>query len=169
MDYIESIVFNLSNSKSLNDLNEVYEEISENVVVKKEVAKRTQHINKNRRTSNSITLELNIVDGFTIFVGKNNIQNDYISLKFAHPNDIWFHTQKIHGSHVLIKNPNSIEIDDIPENVLYNAAKLAKQNSKASNSSNVSVDYCYAKFVKKQPGAKPGMVNYTNFKTIIVK
>ena len=97
------------------------------------------------------------------------MQNDYLSQKFASPNDIWFHAQKIHGSHVLIKNPENIEIDEIPENVLFNAAKIAKENSKASNSLNVSIDYCYAKFVKKASGSKPGMVNYTNFKTIIVK
>lgn len=169
LDYIESIVFNLSNAKNLNDLNEVYEEISENVIIKKEVSKKNQKISKSQKPSNSITIELILIDGFAVYIGKNNIQNDYLSQKFAGPNDIWFHTQKIHGSHVLVRNPDNLEIDEIPENVLFNAAKIAKNNSKAANSVNVSVDYCYAKFVKKSPGAKPGMVNYTNFKTIIVK
>ena len=63
----------------------------------------------------------------------------------------------------------NLEIDEIPENVLFNCAKLAKENSKASTSLNVSVDYCYAKFVKKASGSRPGMVIYNNFKTIIVK
>ena len=170
LDYIESIIFNLSNAKSMNDLNEVYEEISENITIKKEVSQKNQQtLKKAKKPSNSLTIEFTIIDGYTIYIGKNNLQNDYLSQKFASPNDIWFHTQKIHGSHILVKNPDNLEIDDIPENVLFNAAKIAKENSKASSSLNVSVDYCYAKFVKKAPGGKPGMVNYTNFKTIIVK
>ena len=170
LDYIESIIFNLSNAKSMNDLNEVYEEISENITIKKEVSQKNQHtLKKAKKPSNSLTIEFTIIDGYTIYIGKNNLQNDYLSQRFACPNDIWFHTQKIHGSHILVKNPDNLEIDDIPENVLFNAAKIAKENSKASNSLNVSVDYCFAKFVKKAPGGKPGMVNYTNFKTIIVK
>ena len=62
-----------------------------------------------------------------------------------------------------------MELDEIPENILFNCAKLAKENSKASTSLNVSVDYCLAKYVKKPSGAKPGMVTYTNYKTIVVK
>ena len=169
LNYIESIIFNLGNAKNLQDLNEVYEEISENIIIKKEVTKKKQTLKKSQKPANSITLEFTIIDGFTVYIGKNNIQNDYLSLKFANPNDIWFHAQKIHGSHILIKNPENIDIDEIPENVLFNSAKIAKENSKAKDSLNVSVDYCLAKFVKKIPGSKPGMVNYTNFKTIIVK
>lgn len=170
LDYIESIVFNLSNAKNLNDINEVYEEISENISTKKELSKKGK--NKNIKKKNALDaneLETVNYEGYTIYVGKNNIQNDYISLKLASPNDIWFHTQKIHGSHVLLKNHENNDILDIPENVLFKCASLAKENSKASSSLNVSVDYCYAKFVKKASGAKPGMVIYNNFKTIIVK
>ena len=80
-----------------------------------------------------------------------------------------FHAQKIHGSHVLLRNPEKLDLDEIPENVLFKCACIAKENSKAYNSLNVSVDYCYSKFVKKLSGSKPGMVIYSNFKTIIVK
>ena len=140
------------------------------LTIKKEVSQKNQHtLKKAKKPSNSLTIEFTIIDGYTIYIGKNNLQNDYLSQRFACPNDIWFHTQKIHGSHILVKNPDNLEIDDIPENVLFNAAKIAKENSKASNSLNVSVDYCFAKFVKKAPGGKPGIVNYTNFKTMIVK
>lgn len=169
LDYIESIVFNLSNARNLNDINEVYEEISQNVTTKKEISKKEQNKINKKQTSDKIDLESIVIDGYTIFIGKNNIQNDYISLKFASPNDVWFHAQKIHGSHVLLKNPENLDIDEIPENVLFNCAKLAKENSKASDSLNVCIDYCLAKFVKKASGAKPGMVIYNNFKTIIVK
>jgi len=163
LDYIESIVFNLSNATDINDLNEVYEEISENVSTDKKHKKVVQKKKPDQK------LDTINIDGFTVYVGKNNIQNDYISFKVARSNDIWFHVQKMHGSHVLLKNPDNLFIEEIPENVLFNCAKLAKENSKASTSLNVSVDYCFAKHIKKQPGAKPGMVNYTNFKTIIVK
>lgn len=169
LNYIESIVFNLSNSKTLNDINEVYEEIAENVSTKKAVSKQEKNKQSKKNNSTKIELDSEIIDGYTVYIGKNNIQNDYISLKFSNPNDIWFHTQKIHGSHILLRNPENLDIEDIPENVLFNCAKLAKENSKASSSLNVSVDYCYAKFVKKVSGAKPGMVIYNNFKTIIVK
>lgn len=169
LDYIESIVFNLSNAKNLNDINEVYEEISQNVVTKKAISKKEKNKITKKQDSNKIDLESTIIDGFTVYIGKNNIQNDYISLKFSNPNDVWFHAQKIHGSHVLLRNSENLELDEIPENVLFNCARLAKENSKANNSLNVPIDYCLAKFVKKASGAKPGMVIYNNFKTIIVK
>lgn len=169
LNYIESIVFNLSNSKTLNDINEVYEEIAENVSTKKAISKQEKNKQTKKSSSNKIELDSMEIDGYTVYIGKNNIQNDYISLRFSNPNDIWFHTQKIHGSHVLLRNPENLDIEDIPENVLFNCARLAKENSKASDSLNVSVDYCYAKFVKKATGSKPGMVIYNNFKTIIVK
>lgn len=169
LDYIESIVFNLTNAKTLNDINEVYEEIAENITAKKEFNKKqTNKVSKKKNTS---TIELESLDfnGYTIYIGKNNIQNDYISLKFSNPNDVWFHTQKIHGSHILLKNPENLSLEEIPEDIIFKCANLAKENSKASNGLNVCVDYCLAKFVKKVSGTKPGMVIYNNFKTIIVK
>ncbi len=170
LNYIETIVFNLSNARNLNDINEVYEEIAENITTKKEINKKQKNkSSKKKDVSTTIELESLEYDGYIIYIGKNNIQNDYISLKFSNPNDIWFHTQKIHGSHILLRNQENLDIDEIPENVLFKCASLAKENSKASNSLNVCVDYCLAKFVKKVSGAKPGMVIYNNFKTIIVK
>ena len=121
---------------------------------------------KKKQTEEKIKLKSQEIDGFTVYVGKNNIQNDYLSLKFANKNDIWFHAQKIHGSHVLLTNP---ENKDIPHDVLVKCATLAKENSKASQSINVPIDYCEAKFVKKPSGSKPGFVIYTHYKTIIVK
>ena len=167
LDYIESIVFNLENAKTMNDIKEVYDEISENISIKKEILKKQKNKQIKKNTSqDKIELQSTIIEGYTVYIGKNNIQNDYISLKFAKPNDIWFHTQKIHGSHILLRNNDNSEI---PDNVLYECAKLAKENSKASQSSNVPVDFCLARYVKKASGAKPGMVIYTNYKTIYVK
>lgn len=167
IDYIESIVFSIENAKTLDDIADVYSEISENIITKKEVFKKNKNkISKKKTTEKEIVLQSQNIDGFTVYIGKNNVQNDYLSLKFANKNDIWFHTQKIHGSHVLLKNPENL---DIPDEVLYKCAELAKENSKGKLSSNVPVDYCLAKFVKKSPGAKPGLVIYTNYKTIFVK
>ena len=72
----------------------------------------------------------------------------------------------IHGSHVILKTDGK---EDIPEEVIYECAKLAKENSKAKNAVNVPVDYCLVKFVRRIPNGKSGMVNYTNFNTIFVK
>lgn len=153
LNYIESIVFSLQSAKNLNNINEIYEEISENVITKKTVLKKQKNIsikkNKEKKLSD---LESITIDGYTVYIGKNNIQNDYLSLKFAENNDIWFHTQKIHGSHILLKVNGDT---DVSEDILNKCAKLAMQNSKASQSSNVPVDYCFARYVKKPSGLKP--------------
>ena len=166
LDYIESIVFCLENATNLNDINEVYEEISENIVTKKEFIKKTKKVKKKQAPKNGFELSCINIDGYNVYIGKNNMQNDYLSLKFANKTDYWFHTQKIHGSHVILKTNGNT---DIPDSVLTKCAELAKENSKASKSSNVPVDFCLAQYVKKASGSKPGMVVYTNYKTIYVK
>ena len=167
LDYIQSIVFSLENAKNLSDINEVFEEISENIVTKKEVAKKQKNkISKKKVKNEEIELTPIDIDGYAVYIGKNNIQNDYLSLKFADKNDYWFHTQKIHGSHIILKTNGNI---DVPDEVLTKCAKLAKENSKATNSSNVPVDFCLARYVIKASGAKPGMVIYTNYKTIYIR
>ena len=104
-------------------------------------------------------------DGFDIYVGKNNTQNDYLTLKFANSGDIWFHTKNIHGSHVIIK----LGIDkDVPKTTLMEAAVLAGYYSKGRESSQVPVDYTAVKNVKKPNGAKPGMVMYDFYNTVYV-
>ena len=164
IDYIESIIFSIENSKTMEDINEIYEEVSEQIV-KKESNKKT-NINHLKKNEDNIPEPIDIM-GYKVYVGKNNIQNNNLTLKFAKSNDIWFHTQKIHGSHVILRVENYNE--DIPDEVLYECARLAMKNSKAKNSTNVAVDYCEIKFVKRAPNGKPGMVNYTNYNTIIVK
>lgn len=163
IDYIESIIFSLENSKNLQDISEVYEEVAENFEIKKNFKNKNQIKSKKQ---NEIKIEPIDVLGYKVYVGKNNMQNEYLSLKFAGREDLWFHAQKIHGSHVILKTNGQ---DDIPEEVIYKCASLAKENSKAKNATNVPVDYCQAKFVRRIPNGKSGMVNYTNFNTIFVK
>ena len=99
--------------------------------------------------------------GSDIFVGRNNIQNDFLTLKFANKNDIWLHTKDIPGSHVIIKNTGNIS-----EATLLEAGNLAAFYSKSKNSSSVPVDYTEVKNVRKPSGAKPGMVIYSTNKTM---
>jgi predicted ribosome quality control (RQC) complex YloA/Tae2 family protein len=103
-------------------------------------------------------------DGFTILAGKNNQQNDHLTMKMAKPDDIWLHTREIPGSHIVIRT----EGKDVPESTLNQAAALAAFFSKAKNSTKVPVDYTQRKFVNKPKGAKPGYVIYSSFKTVIV-
>ena len=99
-----------------------------------------------------------------IYVGKNNLQNDYLTFKFANGNDIWLHVKNMPSAHVIIR-ANQKEIYD--EAIFY-AANLCVFYSKARDLKNAEVDYTRKKFVKKMPGARPGMVIYKNYKTLCV-
>ena len=158
LEYIESLIYSIEEATNLSVLEEINTEIAENFKLHPKSAPNT----KNKQTKNT-PLQYTI-NGFTVYVGKNNKQNDTLT-KSAHPNDLWFHTQAIHGSHVILKT----EGKPVDEDTLYQTATLAAKSSKAKHSSNTPVDYCPAKHVKKPSGAKPGMVIYTNYKTIFVK
>ncbi len=104
-------------------------------------------------------------DGYDIFVGKNNKQNDYVTLKLGRSTDIWFHTKEIHGSHAIIKTADAMEV---PDRTYMQAARLAAYYSKGRGGDNVPVDYTELKNVKKPSGAKPGMVIYVSYNTLYV-
>ena len=173
IDYIESVIYELDNAKSIDDLGAIYDEISENGLFsdklkvksssKKASNKKAKPMTKNKLTSfNPLKY---VIDGYTVLVGRNNKENDYLTCKFANKNDIWFHTKDIHGSHVILKTtPNEI----VPDDVLFEVAKLAAKHSKAKNSSHIPVDFCKVSFVKKPSGSKPGYVIYSNNKTLYV-
>ena len=102
--------------------------------------------------------------GYKIFIGKNNLENDRLTLKTANKNDMWLHTKNIPGSHVVIENKG----EDFPPEVILFAATLAAKNSSAASSSQVAVDYTLVKNIKKPNGAKPGMVIYKTNQTVYV-
>lgn len=164
IDYLESIIYELENSKTIADINEIYSEISESSIFSEILKKPNKKEKQSKKESISSPREFKI-DDYTIFVGKNNYQNDYITTKLADKNDIWFHTKDIHGSHVILRTNNNLSIDD---DILVKCAEIAAFYSKAKLSSNVPVDYCFVRYVKKPSGSKPGMVIYTNNKTINV-
>lgn len=157
LEYIQSVIYSANEAPSMNVLNDIYDEISDSFKLN---LKTINSGNKEKKNMPNVYE----VNGFEVLAGKNNKQNDTITKK-ASPNDIWFHTQAIHGSHVILKTNGKVADED----TLYKCATIAARNSKAKHSSNVPVDYCFAKYVKKPSGAKPGMVVYTNYKTIFVK
>lgn len=170
--YIESTIYELEDCKNYEDVNEIYNEISENEIFKNYFVNKKIKSNKTKNPSKTTTdkyAKFNplkyTIEGFLIYVGRNNKENDYLTNKFAKKDDLWFHAKEIHGSHVILKiNKN----EKVPENIIYEAAKLAVKHSKAKESSNVPVDYCKVAFVKKIPGNKPGLVTYKNNQTIYV-
>ena len=103
-------------------------------------------------------------DGFKVLIGRNNRQNDELTLKIADKTDWWFHTKNIPGSHVIVRSDGN----ELPESTVMFAALIAAKNSKAANSSSVPVDYTKVKYVKKPAGAKPGMVIYKTNRTVFV-
>ena len=172
LDYIESVVYELENCSTIEEVGAIFDEISENDIFKdkKELnTSKKSKIKKSKFTKNK-TVSFNplkyTVDGYTVLVGRNNKENDYLTLKYANKSDIWFHTKDFHGSHTILKIDNNLPFPN--DNVLVEVARIAAQHSKAKNSSNVPVDYCEVKYVKKPSGSKPGMVIYSNNKTLNV-
>lgn len=165
LNYIDSIIFEIELASSTKEIQEILDEISENLIKKKvsQKKKNTKNTKKKKQEKQYSPLHFNI-DNFDVYVGKNNKENDWLTFTFANKNDIWLHTKDIQGSHVILKNSGQNVSDD----TLVKCAKLAVEHSKAKLSSNVPVDYCKVQYVKKPNGAKPGMVIFTNNKTISV-
>lgn len=170
LSYIESIVYELEASSTIEEIASIFEEISENVIFKDKISyknKNNSKIKKSKLTKNK-NVSFNplkyTIDGYTLLVGRNNKENDYLTLKYAKKTDLWFHTKDIHGSHAILLLNNKTPDTDI----LIKCAQITAYHSKARNSSNVPVDFCEAKYVKKPNGAKPGMVIYTNNQTLNV-
>ena len=172
LNYIESIVYELEAATCVQEISEIFDEISENVIFKdktdnlkkkKNIKTKKSNLTKNKNiTFNPIKYT---VGDFVLLVGRNNRENDYLTLKYAKKTDLWFHTKDIHGSHAILVLNGKIPDKDL----LIKAAEITAHHSKAKFSSNVPVDMCEVKFVKKPNGAKPGMVIYTNNSTLYVE
>ena len=154
--YLEGILQQLE-SASIKDLNEIREELVAGGYVKQKAVKGRKH-----KPEKPAPEQYTASDGTPILVGKNNRQNDYLTMRLASPNDTWLHTKDIPGSHVVIKS------DKVSEETLMEAANLAAFYSKAKLSGSVPVDATFIKHVRKPNGAKPGFVIYDHQKTIYV-
>ena len=157
--YLESVADALENADTPVELDEIRQELmTEGYIAKQNNAKKKQQ-------KKSEPIKIISVDGYEILIGRNNRQNDELTLKSAYSTDLWFHTKEIPGSHTIIRTRGTGEA---PETTMMQAAKLAAYYSKARNSSKVPVDYTLIKNVKKPNGAKPGMVIYDRYNTVYV-
>lgn len=155
-DYIDSVTDALSRAQTDAEITEIKNELAQTGFLKHRAAKNQ----KNQKLLKPMEYESS--EGFKIFVGRNNIMNDKLTLKMAKNYDLWFHVKDGAGAHVVVQSENGREFTD---KLIREAAMLAAQNSKAAASSNVAVDYTIIKNVKKPGGAKPGMVIYDNYNT----
>ncbi len=158
IDYLESVSEAITLAETGTEIAMIREELAETGYVKRKISKKAP-----KKVKISEPMHFVSDDGFDIFVGKNNKQNDYVTLKLSRSTDIWFHTKSIHGSHAIVKTSDAMTV---PERTYVQAASLAAYYSKARNSKSVPVDYTEVKYVKKPSGAKPGMVIYTDYNTI---
>lgn len=156
-EYIDSVFDALTRAECESDLAQLRLELTEQ-----------GYLRENRKAGKPPKpmqpLHFRSSDGYDIYVGRNNKQNDQLTLKFAEKSDIWLHTQLVHGAHVILVTEGSTP----PDSSIEEAALLAAYYSKGRDSAQVGVDYCPAKYVKKPAGARPGMVIYTNYQTAFV-
>lgn len=157
LKYIDSVFDSLTRANTENEVNELRLELAEQGYIR---AVRL----KGKPPKSNPPSEYLSSDGYTILLGRNNKQNDKLTMKTAAKTDIWLHTHNIPGSHAIIVTNGETP----PDSTIEEAAIIAAVNSKAKDSSQVPVDYCLVKFVKKPVGAKPGMVIFTNNKTLYV-
>lgn len=158
LQYIESVQDILSRCESEAELSAIRAELREQGYL------RTQKGTAKRKEKPLPPIEYRSSDGFRILVGRNNVQNDQLTLRTAKKSDIWLHTKNIHGTHVIIVSDGR----EITETAIREAAQIAAAHSKAKDSSQVPVDYTAVKNVSKPAGAKPGKVIYVNYKTVYV-
>ena len=156
LDYLNSVLENISLAEGERDLSEIRQELADTGYLR-----RPSKAKDRSRRVVSKPMEFMSTSGLRISVGKNNSQNDLLTCKLAGKGDIWFHTQKIHGSHVILwTEGGQPDLQSLNE-----AAVLAAWFSQARDSSKVPVDYTPVRYVKKTGGARPGMVVYTTYET----
>lgn len=157
IEHLQSVLNSLDIARSEEDLIQIKEELIESGVIKRKA-------NSKKVKITSKPFHFVTEDGFHIYVGKNNLQNDELTFKFANGSDWWFHAKKIPGSHVVLKT----EGREVPDKVFELAAAAAGYYSKGADQPKVEIDYVQRKEVKKPAGAKPGfVVYYTNYSMAI--
>lgn len=157
LEYLKSILYSISLATTRESLEEIRKECMDAGIIKKLKKPLSYKLGK----SNYIHLT---IDEGEIFIGRNNQQNEYLTHRFAKPTDIWFHTQDIQGSHLILRL--NVEPDDM---ILSKVAQYAAYFSKARETSKVPVDYTYIKNIKKPPGSPLGFVIFSTHQTMIVE
>lgn len=155
--YLQSVLHNLESCESYNEIEEIKQELIDTGYI------RFRKNKKEKATKTSKPYHYVSSDGIDIYVGRNNIQNDYLSFKFAQKNFMWLHAKNLPGSHVIIASIN------IPDKTLIEAAQIAAYYSKGKKSPKIDIDYTQVKNLKKPNGSKPGFVIYHTNWTITVE
>lgn len=158
LSYIESVFDLLTRARTEDEVLSLRDELVSQGYLK-------NHRQRNQKPIKLAPKEYVSTDGFKILCGRNNLQNDKLTFKDSRKNDLWFHTQKIHGSHTIVVT----EGRDVPESTIAEAALIAAYNSKGRDSSLVAVDYTEIRNVKKPSGAAPGKAVYGHYKTAYVR
>lgn len=157
LDYLESVLVALKLAKTEDDLNQIREELSESGYIRKKGGEKKAGLT-------SRPLHYISSDGYHMYVGKNNFQNDELTFQMAEGGDWWFHAKGMPGSHVIVKCKGG----ELPDRTFEEAARLAAYYSKGAEQNKVEIDYIQKKHVKKPNGAKPGfVVYYTNYSMAI--
>ncbi len=156
-NYLQSVLEELNRAETEAELEEIRQELQAGGYLRADGKKRLKQ-------AKSRPMEFTSTDGYTIMVGRNNRQNEELTFKWARRDDLWLHASKVHGSHVIIACGGTTPPDD----TVTQAAQLAAFYSESTGGQNIPVDVTNVKQVKKTPGAKPGMVIYHTYRTVIV-
>ena len=162
--YLESVVQNIEAADSVPLLDSIRDELEQTGYLRR----RQKASQRKRKAAKPEPYRYTLSDGTQVLVGRNNIENDWLTMKHASKTDVWMHTKDIPGSHVIVKLEDGRNVNDLPAEIIYEAASIAAYHSKASGSDNVPVDYVPVRYVKKPNGAKPGMVIFTHNQTVYV-
>ena len=158
LSYLQSVLEELNRAETEAELEEIRQELQNGGYLRADTAK------KRMKQSKLSPMRFQSTDGYPIYVGRNNRQNDELTFRLARKDDIWLHAQKVHGSHVIISCGGTTPPDD----TVTQAAQLAAFYAETAGGQNIAVDVTPVKQVKKLPGAKPGMVIYHTYRTVIV-
>ena len=158
LTYLLSVLDELNRAASEQELEEIRQELQQGGYVKADAGK------KRMKQSKLPPMRFESTDGVPIYVGRNNRQNDELTFKMARKDDLWLHAQKVHGSHVIIACSGK----PVPDDTVTQAAQLAAHYAETAGGQNIPVDVTPVKQVKKPPNAKPGMVIYHTYRTVIV-
>lgn len=158
--YLESVLSFLENTDDVGEIESIRAELVETGYVRR----RKQAGGFKEKKYKPMPYRYTLTNGMSVLVGRNNKENDFLTFKTAGNKDLWLHTKDIPGSHVIVQSGGA----ELDEDAVWEAAAIAAYHSKARTSENVAVDYVPVKYVKKPAGAKPGMVIFTNNRTVYV-
>ena len=165
IQYLESVIQNIEAADNVPLLDSIRDELEQTGYVRR----RQKAAQRKKKGAGPEPLKYTLSDGTQVLVGRNNIETDWLTMKFASKTDVWMHTKDIPGSHVIVRLDDGRNVNDLPAKLIYEAASIAAYHSKAGSGDNVPVDYVPVRYVKKPNGSKPGMVIFTHNQTVYVK